>query len=307
MASLYDQLSSLQMSLSSQGLEKAMSREGRRPFWSYAGYSMRLAMEEKEIILFAFLQWVSVLGAYLVGIEVLNWLPEFQPGWAGGAVSVESNVFFVIWMLTCVALAALPVGVLTGSMAASHFLRHHGRESTIIACMGLALHHTGRLWAFHAIDGFVTVWRMLSRLPGKKEGSGIGDATAELGYYGWKVVSAAAVPTLLLAETTGAAMKASGGFLKADLVRIARLRAAYSGACWVLAIAVGVSVFAVFKLSPREEVSLYEVYFRVAAPLGAGLAILMLLLRPVFVLSICHLYSDHVSRMRQAARAVTQS
>lgn len=298
MPSLYASLKDLQGQLPTDKLAWVKEQGGHPSFWSYLRYSLQLAMEEKEIIFFAVLQWAFILGAYLLSIEVLLWIPEFQAATRPDQVSAESNVIFMVWVVSCVTLSALPIGVLTGAMASSHFLRHHGRESTVPACVSLATKRTVRLWLFHAVDGVLTVWQGLKRLPSKSKEPGSHTATSELAYYAWKIASAAALPTLLLAATPGDAMKASARFAKDEIVRLAHLRAAYSFVCWVLAFATAAAVFVYFKIAPTDSKALYQVFLEASIPLGLGFGILMVILRPIYVLSLCHLYSEHVGKLR---------
>lgn len=297
MASLYSSLKDLQDYLPVDKLAWVKQQGGHPSFWSYLRYSMQLALEEKEIIFFALLQWAALVGAYLLSIQFLHWMPDAWFTDPNSQFNYESNVVFVIWVVSCVTLAALPIGVLTGAMASSHFLRHHGRESTVPACMGLAMRRMSRLWAFHAVDGAITVWRGLVRLPGKDK-STQNSAAGELAYYGWKVASASALPTLLLATTTDEAMKASARFARDEIVRIAHLRAAYSFVCWVLAIVVGIAMFVFYKASPAQSATPYELFFAGTIPLAIGFGVLMVVLRPIYVLSLCHLYSQHVGKIR---------
>ncbi len=303
MASLYSSLKDLQESLPTDKLAWVKEQGGHPSFWSYLRYSLQLALEEKEIIFFAGLQWAVIIGAYLLCIEVFLWIPEAQTIGPIGEVSAESNMVFLVWVFSCVTLSALPIGVLTGAMAASHFLRHHGRESTVAACLSLAFQRVVRLWLFHAIDGFITVWQALRRLPSKNKKRPPTSVASELAYYAWKIASAAAVPTLLLADTSEEAMRASARFARDEIVRIAHLRAAYSFVCWVLAFVTGAAAFAYFKVVPTESLAIYEVFLGGAVPLGFSFAVLMIILRPIYVLSLCHLYSQHVAKLRAAAAA----
>lgn len=298
MASLYSSLKDLQDHLPTDKLAWVKEQGGHPSFWSYLRYSLQLALEEKEIILFAILQWGFVVGAYLLSIEVLLWIPEAELINSDVDVSPESNMVFVVWVVSCITLSALPIGVLTGAMASSHFLRHHGRESTIPACFSLAMQRMGRLWAFHAIDGVITVWQGLKRLPSKNKSRGTNSVVSEVAYYAWKIAAASALPTLLLAENPVDAMKASARFARDEMVRIAHLRAAYSFVCWVLAFMTGGAVVASAKLAPAHTAGIYEAYLGATIPLALGFGVLMVVLRPIYVLSLCHLYSQHVAKLR---------
>ena len=47
---------------------------------------------------------------------------------------------------------------------------------------------------------------------------------------------------------------------------------------------------------------MYTIYFWLAVPLLAALVIVMLILRPIYVLALCDLYSDHLSSRNEKVR-----
>ena len=71
---------------------------------------------------------------------------------------------------------------------ATHFLRKQGRESTVAACFRLVLPQSWSLWAFHWIDGWITVNQILDRLPRKNDRRTAAEkALSEALYYAWKL------------------------------------------------------------------------------------------------------------------------
>ncbi len=295
--SLYSAISKL-----SEQVPPKPETAGKSPsIWSYGRGALRLAMQEKEIFLFAALQWLSIVVAFLVCIEVIKYIPEFQKGYEfiEGESHWISNAIILTAIFLSIAAAALPVGVLTGAMAASHFLRRHGRDSTISSCMAVSAKRVWRLWVFHTVDGAVTVFRVLDRLSKKENKSVSATAIKEASYFAWKVACASAVPTLLLAKDLSEAVRSSTAFMREDLLRITALRAAYSGACWVVAFITAGLVMVVRGTFPVSTYSLYEVFLVMSMPFAAGLAFVMLFLRPIYVLSLCDLYSNFIATQKE--------
>jgi hypothetical protein len=89
-------------------------------------------------------------------------------------------------------------------------------------------------------------------------------------------------------------------FVKENFIEVAKLRAGYSALCWVVGIGayVGAIMFfmAVDVVPKGDEVyrHIYTIYFWAAVPILIAAAIVMLFLRPIYVLAICDLYSDYL-------------
>lgn len=95
-------------------------------------------------------------------------------------------------------------------------------------------------------------------------------------------------------------------FVKDNFMAIAKLRAGYPSLCWIVGIAayVGtISLFFFIDIGPEEETiysHIYEFYLWAAVPIVISLSIIMLLLRPIYVLALCDLYSDYLQRNNMA-------
>lgn len=113
---------------------------GVTTFLTRVTYALSLGFKEKEIFFFGLLQWVSIALAYLLGVQMLDWIPESV--WESAANSNEASVVDLIlwiWSFFCVSVASFPVGIFTRCMGAAHFLHKQGRESTVATCLKFVL------------------------------------------------------------------------------------------------------------------------------------------------------------------------
>ena len=280
---------------------------GIAKFASRAVAALALCVREKEILVFALLQWAAIAIAYLLWVQMLRWIPEEV--WRSAARSDEWSItdwVLLAWSVVCVGVAAFPVGILTGCMGAAHFLHKQGRESTIAACLKHVLPRTWSLWTFHWIDGWITVNQILDRLP-KKGGTRTPAqrALSETLYYAWKLGVAGVLPGVLTGNGLVASARNSAVFVKDNFLEVAALRAGYSALCWVVGIGAYIGalvLFAVADIVPaQEEVygHVYTFYFWAGGPILIAAGMVVLLLRPVYVLALCDLYSDHLKNRNE--------
>lgn len=272
-------------------------------FSSRIGYAISLGLKEKEIFLFGLLQWASIAIGYLLWVQMLDWIPEEV--WRSAAGSDEGSivdVILIVWSFVCVGVAAFPVGILTGCMGATHFLHKQGRESTVATCLKLVLPQSWSLWSFHWIDGWITVNQILDRLPRKNDRRTFTQrALSEALYYAWKLGVSGVLPSIVTGNNLIKSGKNSVVFVKDNFLEVAKLRAGYSALCWIVGIGTYVGsilLFIAVDIVPKggEIYShIYTMYFWVAVPILIAVAIIMLLLRPIYVLALCDLYSDHLT------------
>lgn len=274
-------------------------------FGSRVGYAISLGFKEKEIIFFGLLQWASIGIGYLLWVQMLDWIPEEV--WKSSAESDEGSIadwILLAWSFVCVGVAAFPVGILTGCMGAAHFLHKQGRESTVAACLQLVLPQSWPLWSFHWIDGWITVNQILARLP-KKNGRR-NPVLSEALYYAWKLGVSGVLPSIVTGNNIIKSGKNSVIFVKDNFLEVAKLRAGYSALCWIVGIGAYIGAILLFKVVdfvPKgDEIygHIYTFYFWAAVPILIAVAIIMLLLRPIYVLALCHLYSDHLNEKGEA-------
>ena len=270
-------------------------------FLSSTRYAISLVLKEKEILFFAFLQWVAIAMAYLLWIQMLDWIPEEV--WRSAAESDGGSPVdwvLMLWSIVCVGLAAYPVGIFSGCMGAAHFLRQHNLESTIRSCLYLVLPRAGSLWAIHWFDGWITVKRIVERLPSKDDRRTLAERAAdEARYYIWKVGISGILPAILVGDNLLKAGKSSIFFVKDNLLNVAMLRAGYSLMCWIVGIAGYIGAIFWFAWSgvidSKEQLygRIYEFYLWATGPIVAALVFVVLFLRPIYVITLCHMYSEY--------------
>lgn len=274
---------------------------GISSFTSKVGYVLSLSYREKEIFFFSFLQWVSIGIGYLLWVQMLDWIPEEV--WRSAAESDVGSVadwVLLAWSFLCVGVTAFPVGILTGCMGASHFLHKQGRESTVATCLKLVLPQSWSLWSFHWIDGWITVNQILDRLP--KKGGRTNSVLSEALYYAWKLGISGVLPSIVTGNNLVKSGKNSISFVKGNFLEVAKLRAGYSALCWIVGVGAYVGAILLFMaigIVPNgDEIygHIYTFYFWAAVPILVAVAIVTLFLRPIYVLALCDLYSDHLDR-----------
>jgi hypothetical protein len=266
-----------------------------RQDWSYAA---KLMMQEKEILLFAALQWLVIGLAYVLWIQVIDWIPASV--WAEVARAVENDrdaqtgvasLALWGWSLLIVATAAYPIALLNASITAAHYLRASHHPSTIGACLQLAFKNMGRLWLFTAMDAWVTVNAIADRLPRKR---GKRTAAEEAAYYAWKIATAGVLPSMVAGNGFAMAAKESIRLLEDQPVRMIGIRMGYSLLCWIVGVSayIGAILFFMAFGGPLSgENGLYHFYMLMGAPVFFAVGVTSLL-RPFFVIAISKLYTD---------------
>lgn len=266
-------------------------------YFNSGAVSLRFIFGEKENIVFAFLQWAVIGIAYYLWVQALALVPEdvWQSG-DGGNSAV--SLVLLMWSFVCVGLAAYPLGLLTACMNASYILRFTGRKSTVAECLKIVLPKSWSLWVFSWLDGWWTVMRILERLPKKNDRTPLAVKLAnEAVYQGWKLSSLGFLPALLSGRSVGEACGDSLNLLKERFGMLVKLRIGYSLVCWGFGIVGYLGMFALLWMLPElsgsifEDNAVYEFYLLAGAPLLAVLIFIMLVFRPVYVISACRIYA----------------
>ena len=280
---------------------------GLSGFLARIGFAARLILTEKELITFALLQWACIAAGYYLWVQMIGWIPEEVWRMAGKSdkASLPDLILF-LWSFVCVGLVAFPLGILSGCMGAVHVQHRLGRESTIARCLEMVLPRAWPLWLFHWIDGWWTVNRILDRLPKKNDRrSPLDKALSEALYYAWKVATIGILPGLVTGRGLIDAGKRSVGLVRAKTVDVMILRSGYSALCWIIGIAAYVGTIIMFVKFPQladfkapVESQIYKFYFWAGVPICVSTGVIMLFLRPVYLLSACDIYADYV-RERQ--------
>ena len=291
--------------LSEMSREKPSSGQAVYHFLTRAAASARLVFEEKEIITFALLQWACIAAGYYLWVQVIDWIPPEVWERADKRKDVGgADVVMILWSFICVGLTAFPLGLLTGCMGAAHFLRRQRKESTIAGCLKMVVPRAWPLWMFHWIDGWWTMLQIVERLPSKNNDTTPAErALSEAMYYAWKVATIAITPALITGRGLGDAARGSVGLVRERFWDVAILRGGYSALCWLVGIATYVGTIFFFIKFPTlvgfghgaaVGVWIYEFYFWAGVPILVSVGVIMLFLRPIYILSACELYADYV-------------
>ena len=118
-------------------------------------------------------------------------------------------------------------------------------------------------------------------------------------YYAWKVGSAGVLPSIITGNNLIKSGQESIYFVKDNFKEIGKLRLAYSSICWIVGIGAYVGTFLI--LTFLDEFDVFKAYLLACIPIVASLLIVILILRPIYVITICNLYSDYlISKGRTA-------
>lgn len=125
-------------------------------------------------------------------------------------------------------------------------------------------------------------------------------------YYAWKLGTMGILPAILTGQGLVGSGERSVLVVKDKLKSMALLRAGYSLACW----AIGIAAFAgtvlmsvVFDDLVPKESNLYGstivIYYWAAVPLLVATGLIQLILRPIYVISICEIYSHWIAERHE--------
>ena len=132
-------------------------------------------------------------------------------------------------------------------------------------------------------------------------------AASEALYYAWKLGVAGVLPSLVLGNGVIESGKNSIKFVKANFIEIAKLRAAYSLLCWVVGILayVGAMITLIFMgdeiYALSGGIAIAKIYLYMIVPIAVSVSVVMIFLRPIYVLTICDMYSDYLFQNNEKA------
>ena len=283
---------------------KIWKRENIAGFFNRSAYAISLISREKEILLFSALQWIAIALVGLLWGEMLGWIPH-------ELLNVRSLHDFLVdfavfaWSFLCTALAAYPIAVFTAAMGAAHFLRQQGQPSTIGACLQLALPNASRLWIFYLWDGWQTFNWIIDNVPRK----GGGDfrfaerrALAKATHHAWKTGTLGMPPALLLGRGLIEAASESVSLLKKRSTEVVKLRGGYAAICGIVILAglMATTMLFIFGLTPPKGTAPRTIYVLwIGVPMFAIIGVIELLVRPVYVIAACQMYSEFRKETRK--------
>ena len=273
-------------------------------FFSESWISFKFILKEKENIFFAFLQLATIAIVYYIWVQIIGWIP--QEVW--DAIEKEENggvivsLVFLIWSFLCVGIAAYPIGIFTACMSASYTLHREGRESTILECMKTVLTKSWFLWIFSWVDGWITVDIILERLPKKKDRTPRSvKIFKELVYQLWKTATLGVIPALIYGRTIKETCKDSLSLLKKYLIPLGKLRVIYSLFCWIVGIGAYISLIIFLPelkafAHTHNITGIFAFYLYAGAPMLLALFIIVVLLRPLYIISATRIYLDYAAK-----------
>jgi hypothetical protein len=274
--------------------------ESRAAFLQRIQTAISLMMSEREMSLFVLLQWAAIAAGYYLWVRGIYAIPSEFWGDPGRSNSDNgANWILLLWSFLCVGIVSLPLGVFSACMGAVAVLRVSGNESTIAAYLRLTVPHAFRLWGFTWIDGWLTVWQIAERLPSRRMPSWKVRLVSESRYYAWKFGSAGVLPALILGRPLVQAGVDSVTLLRYRFREVMLLRVGYSATCWLVGVLAYIGTIVFFRSFPDLiphyqpiEKSLGDFYFWAGVPILFAVAIVVVFLRPVYLIALCQLYVD---------------
>ncbi len=300
-------------STAKEGLTLPPKGESLQGFFKDTWRSFKFILTEKENIFFAFLQLAAIALGYYIWVQIIGWIPAevWDEISDKDSVGVMINIAFVVWSFICVGLVAYPIGILTACMGASYVLHSEQQESTIAKCLKIVLKRSWPLWIFSWFDGWLTVNRILERLPKKKDRTPrVVKIFKELVYQAWKIATLGIIPALVYGRTVTEACKDSFGLLKNRFIELGKLRVAYSLICWIIGIWCYLSLIVFFPIIIQFQKAhnlsgIFAFYLFAGAPMIFALCFIMVVFRPLYIISSTRIYIDY-AREKQIERQSSQ-
>ena len=279
-----------------QKLQRPKASESLKRYGSNCTASLNFIFSEKENIFFAFLSLLVVVAGYFVGIKIIDWIPQSVWDSVGEDKSNNSamlNLILTLWFFVCVGLVAFVNGILTACIEASYLLRFQGRESTIADCLKTVMPRCGALWVFSWLDGWWTFRRILERLPRKTNRISVAAKIyKETVYQAWKLASLGFMPALLCGRSISEACKDSLQLMGDRFSMLGKLRLGYSLCCWVIVMCTYVGFLLFICYVPHMDMhSIYSIYVIIGFPLMIALTLIILILRPLYIISACRIFA----------------
>ncbi|HEV2523532.1 MAG TPA: hypothetical protein VGU44_00170 [Gammaproteobacteria bacterium] len=268
-------------------------------FGSGLKYSFKLIFEEKKILFFAILQCLIICIGYLLWIQILDWIPSSVVEEIKKAKDTDNhsqfyllNLIFCAWSLLIVAVVSYLLSIFSAAITAAHYLKNSNQISTVAGCLRLALQHLGKLWIFTTIDAWKTVSMLLRRLPTNRRTNNM---LIELAYYAWKIGTIGIQPALIAGKGYADAVKDSICLLTTQPTRTIGVRMGYSLICWIVGILAYVGSFFYYlkfgdHVNPANKI--YHIAFTLTVPIFVAVGVILVLVRPFFLIMISKLYTD---------------
>lgn len=252
--------------------------------WKYIYY-------QPMILVFSFIQFCSVLIGYLLWSQIWFIMPsDLHRG------NTIVNILVGNWSLTILAIVSFPIGILTGCTGIAYLFARRNIKLSFAHCFKLSIARYKQLWIFAGIDGWITIEQILDRLERvsnkfsgeKRSVVSVGGTIREVLYFSWKVATIGIYPAILTGKNLHEAGLESLSMVRKEFHKTVILRAGYSVMCWFVGICA--SLLGYFWVRTSLD-SYYSFMLSISIPVAMATFIIMLILRPVFIISSCELYS----------------
>lgn len=280
-----------------------------RPKWYNAfteyfqsiGYATKLIFLEKQLFVLALTQWAVIAIGYYFWIQILNWIPDHVWEMAlNSEVPLIIDLLFFAWSFMIVGIVALPIGILSACMGAVHFLHQQNEDVSLSRCFKIVIPRGWSLWVFSWIDCWWTVSQILERLP-KRGGSW--SFHSEIIYLAWKLGTMGMLPAMITGKNLVSAGRDSIEFISSKFTKASIIRLGYSTACWIVGIITYIGGFALLMYKRDSIINnsihtfpMFEFYYWIGIPVVLSAAIILFVLRPVYIIMVCDLYSTYTSK-----------
>lgn len=273
-------------------------------FFNNGAVSLHFIFKEKENIVFALLQLVVIGIMYFLWAKSLSFIPEEY--WRDENTDDLVSFIVFLWSFVLVGIATFPLGILTACMCASYLLHFEGRTSTVAECLKIVLPKSWSIWVFSWFDGWWTALQILERLPKKNDKTPLSVKLAhEAAYQAWKLASLGVIPSLLSGIGIAKAAQNSISLLSSKFSMLAKLRLGYSIICWIFGVGAYVSMFFLARYLydvPQFATLLKSVsgiYLFAGIPTIVALVFIMLVFRPIYIISACRIYAFNAREHNQ--------
>lgn len=273
-------------------------------FFKRVGQAASLTFaEEREIIPFILLQWLTIALGYYLWVQMLHWIPTgvWQSTENSNSGSV-ADIVLLAWSFVVVGIVALPLEILSAAMVATHFLKKTGQCPTFISSLQLVLPRIWSLWVFGWTDDWITVSQIIARIPSKQKTD---SALKEALYYAWKLGTIGILPAITTGRGVIEAGKESVLLVKSKFLDTTLLRTGYSLVCWVVGVGayIGTIIFFIFFAPPLPQSEfasyVYDFYILAGVPIVIAVGIVLLFIRPIYVIASSDIYAEYLQENQQ--------
>jgi hypothetical protein len=120
------------------------------------------------------MQWLSVVLAYLLWLQMLYWIPQPVWDWVGECLdgpgdgdgcTLAADIPLFLWGVLCIFLAAFLLVFYLLQWAQPTFFIKMVRSLLLLKCLSSAFSNAFATWNFHFVDGYITVGQIIERIP----------------------------------------------------------------------------------------------------------------------------------------------